>query len=109
MTIRYVNLTKHTVRLVDGTEFNPVGKVARIIRTNHGFDDDGVCLRQGEYVAGLPAPKKGVRYIVSSWVALYLRRERSDLVSPDTASRGAVYKGHHLWAVPGFVRWADER
>ncbi len=86
--MRIINLTPHTVRLNDGTEFPPSGTVARCatsytadrwisegrdgtVTLDDDFYDDAVPIYRATFgaVVGLPEAVPGTLYIVSGMVA----------------------------------------
>ena len=96
-----VNLTPHTVRLNDGTEFAPSGLVARVA-SQHVEDEPGFFRVVFGGIVGLPDPKEGTVFVVSGMVAAAAKR--SDVVSPATGHPACVRKDGQVWSVPGFVR-----
>lgn len=71
----YVNLTRDTVTLNDGTIIPPSGRVATPKRSYYGVDDQ-ICHHLFTGVEGLPEPKKGIYYIVDSATFVALKYER---------------------------------
>lgn len=105
--MKFINLTPHDIRLNDGTVYKPHGNPARVSDSYTEFDDDGICEVVYGEVENLPAPFKGVCYIVSAKV-----REASpfrlDVVSPATGHAKMVRKHDgQIASVPGFVRNAN--
>ena len=100
---KFVNLTPHIVRLNDGTEFPPSGKVARVTSVYSQFDKNGVANVTFGEVQNLPHPEKDTIYIVSALVASACH-DRQDVVSPATGHPDAVRKDGQIFSVPGFVR-----
>lgn len=97
-----VNLTPHEVNVWVPREgggkkildIPPSGNVARMhITAEKAGTVFGipVVLSVGRKILGLPAPKKGVLYLVSSVIAREVRRP--DVVSPDTTDDGAIKDG----------------
>ena len=99
-----INLTPHTVRLNNGTEYPASGIVARVSATYSDFSPDGIAeVRFGEPV-GLPAPKEDTMYIVSGLLKQACP-QRTDLVSPATGHPACRRdEGGRIISVPGFVR-----
>ena len=65
MTTFFYNYTSHKITLNDGTSFDSMG-VARVSNDFTKFDDNKICKVTYGNITGLPAPKKGVYYIVSA-------------------------------------------
>lgn len=89
---KFINLTPHTVNLVEGLGcprvtrvWDPSGVVARVASVDQstGKFFSGVALRTASFgeVKDLPEPREGVKFIVSGMVRSALP-ERKDLVSP---------------------------
>ena len=79
-----INLTKHPITTNNGTVYPPSGEVARAKRiyTVQGWFPDGTEIVSKKcVVTGLPAPKRGVYYLVSTETRLSAPR-RIDLFSP---------------------------
>ena len=97
----YVNLTPHAIVLNDGRSFAPSGDVARVSVSYSNVGGVDYVPVYGD-VQGIPAPKDGVRYIVSAMV--FAATDRSDVVAPATGHKDVVRndKGH-IVSVPGFV------
>ena len=92
----FVNLTPHEVTVYDSAGQNvvlkipPSGKVARVTTASKivGYLN-GIPVRRTEYgeIQGLPEPREGVIYIVSTIVLIALREKgmkRDDVIAPDT-------------------------
>jgi len=93
---KFVNLTPHEIKVVrkDGSELRlpPSGQVARVMTASVPVSEvDGVEVVRTEFgaVEGVPEPREGVYYIVSSMVAQALSW-RSDVLAPDTSPASAV-------------------
>lgn len=92
-----VNLTPHIINVWMGSEVRIIptsGSVARIrIQSKNCGTVMGVpvVLSTDGSVVGLPAPKRGVVYLVSSVVAKSVRRP--DVLSPDTTDDGVIRDG----------------
>lgn len=97
-----VNLTPHTIKLNDGTEYAPSGNVARVSAGYSEFDERGICTVTFGDVSGLPEPEDDTLYVVSGMVAAAVKR--ADVVAPATGHPECVRndKGH-IVSVPGFV------
>lgn len=96
-----INLTPHAIILNDGREFKASGQIARV---SASFEE----VRGGEYrqvfgeIENLPAPKEGVRYIVSGLV--FAATNRKDVVAPATGHpETRRNKQGHILSVPGFI------
>jgi hypothetical protein len=97
-SIKYVNLTKHVVRVIRNKtlrEFQPSGKILRIPRIIKGVGyEDGIETVLARYEkAKLPPRKNGTAYIVSTIVLEYIKRhhpDRDDFRAPDTGSGGII-------------------
>jgi hypothetical protein len=99
--MKYINVTPHTVRLTNGSEFPSKG-CARV-RFMYGMaKDDHMIFYQPIEVTGLPEMTDGVRYIVS-WVVAHAV-DRPDLVVPAGGHPYAIKQGKRVLSVPGFVR-----
>jgi hypothetical protein len=98
-----VNLTPHVIRMNDGREFPPCGKVARVQAVYTSFDENGVCEATFGPIQDLPEPRQGVLYVTSALVAQAAKR--ADVVSPATGHPEARrdVRGQII-SVPGFVR-----
>ena len=101
--MKFINFTPHIVRLNDGTEFAPSGKVARVTSVYSPFDANGIANVKFGEVQNLPEPEDGIVYIVSAFVAAACHA-RKDVVSPATGHPNAVRKDGQVYSVPGFVR-----
>jgi hypothetical protein len=93
-----VNLTPHTVTVLVGDTMKnipPSGKIVRVsAHCEHCGDIDGmpvVLCHEGE-PRGLPEPKEGTVYLVSSVVAKAVKRK--DVLSPDTSDDGVIRDGN---------------
>ena len=83
-TYTIVNMTPHAITVVGHDPIPPSGDVARVSVTDTpaGYIADyPVSVQETGTVEGLPGPKHGVYYIVSSLVRLALP-DRNDLLSP---------------------------
>lgn len=98
----FINKTPHAIVLNDGTEYPTELPAARVSNTFTDFVG-GVCEVGYGDIENLPAPKKGVRYIVSAMV-LAAAKDRKDLVAPATGHPLCVRKDGRIVSVPGFVR-----
>ena len=92
-----VNLTPHEVSVFVGDTMKripPSGKVVRITQNCEPAGDiDGmqvVLCHEGE-PRGLPDPKEGTVYLVSSVVAKSVKRR--DVLAPDTSDDGVIRDG----------------
>jgi hypothetical protein len=113
-----VNLTPHSLTLKDDesvTSIPPSGQVARVGSTPGGEIEiiDLPCQAfqapTWGQVEGLPPPKEGVVYIVSSLVAGHCKG-RGDVFSPGTGPKdGAVRNEHgHIVAVTRLIQAPQE-
>jgi len=113
--VTLVNLTPHDIVIYheDGKTVKLVirasGQVARATARRKKIGEiNGIPVYRNEFseVEGLPKPKRGVIYIVSSLVqqALKLRGiKRKDIVSPDTSPEGVVRdKNGRILGTKGF-------
>ena len=91
MTKQVVNLTRHTINEVtSGKRIPTSGIIARVKPTTKTIDVvDGIPIYQSTFseVAGLPEPKEGVIYVVSSLALNSVPKSRTDVVAP-----GAIQK-----------------
>ena len=103
--MKFVNLTPHSIRLNDGTSFEPSGVIARVSVDLQAVETvGGVQLFRQTFgdVEGLPEEVPGTMYIVSAMVLGAV--DRSDCVAPATGSRETVRdEAGHIVSVPGFV------
>ncbi len=84
--MKFINLTPHSIILNDGREFPSEG-LARVSDTYTEFDEAGICFVSHGEVNGLPAPREGVRYIVSAMVlAAAKEKGRNDVGSSHRTS-----------------------
>ncbi len=85
--LRAVNLTNHTIKLLDGTEVKPSGIICRCDYEEKEvgiFHDTPIIKYEYLSVYGLPPKSEGVIYIVSSIVLNAIREtmpERDDCVA----------------------------
>lgn len=89
MTTQTINLTPHTINIVDGPSFAPSGTVARCSTTETAVGEvDGVALVSTTFgeVVDLPAPVEGTLLIVSALVRTAVPN-RSDVASPGSLVR----------------------
>ena len=68
--------------LKDGSEYEPVGRPARVIEKTALSVNNNVLIIVGQKVINLPGESSDVRYIVSRIVLDYYGKTRRDLVSP---------------------------
>lgn len=104
-SVRFVNLTPHTIDLNDGRSFEPKGPAARVKASFSEFDADLVCTQKFGEIENLPPPVERTRYIVSGLVLSAAKAAgRGDCVAPATGHPDTVRneKGH-IVSVPGFV------
>lgn len=101
--MKFINLTPHSIILNDGREFPSEG-LARVSDTYTEFDEAGICFVSHGEVNGLPAPREGVRYIVSAMVlAAAKEKGRNDVVAPATGHPLCRRVNGFIVSVPGFV------
>lgn len=115
--LNFVNLTPHDiiVRSENGDRvFQPSGQVARLnTRQINVTPIEGipVVVTQLGVVEGLPEPKNGIFYIVSSLIAQAVRN-RPDVFSPDTGPTAIRDEDKQIVAVIRFQtftsNWSDE-
>lgn len=104
MKTTFINLTPHSIKLNDGREFPSEG-VARVTDTYTEFDEAGICFVSHGEINGLPAPREGVRYIVSAMVLTAAKEKgRNDVVAPATGHPNCVRRDGFIVSVPGFVK-----
>jgi hypothetical protein len=113
-----VNLTPHEVNIWmkgEKTTFRvvdipPSGNVARLhmVSKNCGkVLGIPVVSSVGRKIVGLPAPKKGVAYIVSSVIAREVKRP--DVLAPDTTDDGVIRDGAgNIMAVSRFQLFCED-
>lgn len=102
----FKNYTPHDIVMNDGTVYPSLG-IARVKDTFSEFDQYGICSVSYGDVAGIPAPEKDVRYIVSSMVLA--ASDRKDLVAPATGHPDTVRDKGRIVSVPGFIRKKFEK
>jgi len=98
----FVNLTAHSIRLNDGTIYEPSGSVARVSSSHSDFDHNGIASVVFGDVSGLPDPQPDTYYVVSGLVAAAARR--LDVVSPASGQPETVRENGQIVSVPGFIR-----
>lgn len=94
---KLINLTPHEIKIVDEKGdvkliIPPSGKVARVKTRQEvvgRIDDIPVVKTVLEGIEGLPEPKEGHIYIVSSLVAQNVK-DRDDVIAPDTSPQGVM-------------------
>ena len=98
----YINLAPHTIKLNDGRSFPASGTIVRVNVAYTPIVDDIATQVYGD-VQDIPAPKDGVRYIVSALVLA--RTTRKDVVAPATGHPDTQRndKGH-IVSVPCFTQ-----
>lgn len=109
-----VNLTPHQLSFWLGNEVRvipPSGNVARLrISSTECGSVCGIPVvrSRDERVIGLPSPKNGVIFLVSSIVAKVVRRP--DVLSPDTTDDGVIRDGatNRITAVKRLQLFCDE-
>jgi len=111
-----VNLTPHEINVwvKDGQttviDIPPSGNVARLHLTTKPVGKVfgiPVVRSIGRKIVGLPAPKKGVVYLVSSVIAREARRP--DVLCPDTTEDGVIRDGSgNIKAVTRFQVFCDD-
>ena len=104
MTTTFYNYTPHTITLNSGVKYDSVG-VARVSNTFSEVDDNGICSVCYGDITGLPEPKDGCTYIVSSMVLAAAKAAgRTDCVTPAFGHPDCVRKAGIIMSVPCFVR-----
>jgi len=108
-----VNLTPHTITIMGESgevkaEIYPSGQIARV-KVEQAIigkiDDIPVVKTVFSEVEGLPEPRLGTIFIVSSMVAQAVPH-REDVVAPDTSPNGAVRDSEgKIVGVKRFQRW----
>ena len=97
----FINCTPHAIMLNDGRVFEPSGVIARVSSSFTDFADDICEVVYGD-LTGVPAPERGVKYIVSAMVLA--ASDRADLVAPATGHKDCIRDdAGHIVSVPGFV------
>ena len=103
--MNFVNLTPHSIKLNDGTMFEPSGVVARVSADLQAVEPvGGVQLFRQTFgdVEGLPEQMPGTMYIVSAMVLDAV--DRDDCVAPATGSKETIRnEAGQIVSVPGFV------
>lgn len=92
-----VNLTPHAVTVLTGDIMKTIPPSGKVVRVSQNCEPCGelngmsvVLCHEGE-PRGLPEPKEGTVYLVSSVVAKAVRRR--DVLSPDTSDDGVIRDG----------------
>lgn len=102
--MEFINLTPHDIIMNNGTTFCSKG-VARVNDEFTEFDKDGICSVKHGKIKNLPAPKKGVAFIVSAMVLTAAKEiGRLDVVAPATGHPLCKRENGFITSVPGFVR-----
>jgi hypothetical protein len=101
--MKIINLTPHTIRLNDGTEYPPSGTVARVAAGYTEFDTRNVCRAAFGAASGVPDPESETLYVVSGMVSAAMP-DRADVVAPATGHPQCVRRDGQVWSVPGFVK-----
>ena len=109
-----INLTPHTIHIKGGQGYIVVpssGDVARVEmdEVHFGyFSMDGVSVpvftRKPGRVIGLPEPKEGVAYLVSSMVLDNLPEPRDDVYAPDTGKTAERDENGQIIAVTRLIK-----
>lgn len=105
--IKIINLTPHSVKITDGQNFEPSGKVTRVdtIQENAG-NINGIPVKTQTFgdIIDLPEPQDDTVFIVSAIVLAAAKTQgRTDVVAPDTSNAVRNEQGH-IVSVPGFVK-----
>ena len=107
--MKFINLTPHqiTIRCGDGRDCDvpPSGTVARVTVSQKQIGTlDGIPVVANDYgdPTGVPDPKDGTIYIVSSLVKSRLN-SRDDVVAPDTGATAIRDAEGHIVAVTRLV------
>ena len=66
--MEFINCTPHAIVMNDGRVFEASGQIARVSSSFTEFDAEGICTVKYGDLTGVPAPKEGVKYIVSAMV-----------------------------------------
>jgi len=99
--VKFVNLTPHEIVVymkddIEQMRIPPSGKVARVSVIRQQVKEiEGIPVYNCEFgnVEGIPEPKEGVIYIVSTLVRQALTRRgeiRADVIAPDTSPDSVV-------------------
>lgn len=109
-----INLTPHTIRIKGSQGYivvPPSGEVARVEmdESHFGYFSMGgvsvpVCTRKSGRVVGLPEPKEGVSYLVSSMVLDNLPELRDDVYAPDTGKTAERDENGQIVAVTRLIK-----
>ena len=93
-----VNLTPHSVSVLVGDTMKNIPPSGKVVRVSSHCEPCGtidgmqvVLCHEGE-PRGLPEPKEGIVYLVSSVVAKSVKRK--DVLSPDTSDDGVIRDGN---------------
>jgi hypothetical protein len=92
---KLVNLTPHEINIWRGPDIPPSGSVARMqieAKQCGTVMNIPVVHSQSRRITGLPTPKKGVIYLVSSTIAKEV--QRPDVLAPDTTDGGVIRDGN---------------
>ena len=89
--MKFVNLTAHSItEVTSGKTFPPSGRVTRVKSSTTKVDEHFDCpiytSTFGE-IDGLPEPKEGTMYIVSSLALNAVPTDRTDVVAPGNLQR----------------------
>jgi hypothetical protein len=110
-----INLTPETVRLNDGQEFPPSGKVVKLTKEFQTMDLDGIdeiglhgykVFKKTETIVDLPSEVDNETLIVSADVFAATKKYqpfRGDIITPAASHPSCIYKDGKLWSVPGFL------
>lgn len=98
--MQFINLTPHEIRVYDDSgssvvkRIEPSGVVARVVPSQTVVDEvDGIKLVKTAFsgIEGLPEPREGVLYIVSTLTLIALQDIREDVIAaPDTGTDSVV-------------------
>jgi len=108
--VELVNLTPHPVSVITPTGTMTIAASGNVARVNVSEQPTGdtingvpIKMRVTGGVQGLPAPKPGIFYIVSSMV-LSAVIGRSDVIAPDTGKDAVRDDKNQIVSVKSFVR-----
>lgn len=99
--MEFINCTPHDIVMNDGRVFKPSGVIPRVTQVFSDIVDD-ICISSFGEITGLPEPKTGVMYIVSSMVMA--ASDRKDLVAPATSHKDCVRENGRIVSVPCFYK-----
>lgn len=89
--MEFINLTSHSItEVTSGKTFPPSGRVARVKSSTTKVNEHFGCpIYSSTFseISGLPEPKEGTMYIVSSLALNTVPEDRTDVVAPGNLQR----------------------